>query len=279
MRFHARLSDIAFNKPTDGNFRCTNYSEFRALNGHPAITVGNHATYGNRMGDMSGILEDSPSGGTPLCRHIREVIAKVTTLRADLERNGQKAVLMIATDGESSDGDLAAAMAPLKHLPVWVVVRLCTDQSSIVDYWNNIDENLELDMDVLDDLGGEEEEIRKVNPWLTYGPALHLMREFGVSNIKEFDLIDEQRLNFDQIYRVVRAILGGDYPHPDVDMTGFIQCVNSSNREIFSCRSNKMMPLIQTSQLNNTTIKNDNLFLIALMVIVLAIIAYNTFNQ
>jgi hypothetical protein len=61
---------------------------------------------------------------------------------------------VIATDGESTDGNLADAMKPLEELPVWVVIRLCTDEDSVVEYWNNIDSQLELDMDVLDDLNG-----------------------------------------------------------------------------------------------------------------------------
>lgn len=34
------------------------------------------------------------------------------------------------------------------------MVRLCTDEDRIVEYWNNIDAQLEVDMDVLDDLSG-----------------------------------------------------------------------------------------------------------------------------
>ena len=59
-----------------------------------------------------------------------------------LRATGQRVAVIIATDGESSDGDIAAAMAPLKDLPVWVVIRLCTDEDKIVDYWNNIDKVL-----------------------------------------------------------------------------------------------------------------------------------------
>ena len=46
--------------------------------------------------------------GTPLCRHIREVIARIETMESTLRENGQRACVIIATDGESSDGDIAA---------------------------------------------------------------------------------------------------------------------------------------------------------------------------
>ena len=49
-----------------------------------------------------------------------------------LRSNGQRAVVVIATDGESSDGDIAQAMRRLQTLPVWVVIRLCTDDDKIV---------------------------------------------------------------------------------------------------------------------------------------------------
>jgi hypothetical protein len=122
-----------------------------------------------------------------------------------LRQNGQRAVLVIATDGESSDGEIAAAMKPLARLPVWVVVRLCTDEDRIVQYWNNIDNELELEMDVLDDYCSEAAEIFKVNPWLTYGEPLHRMREFGVA-VKEFDLLDEATLTKEQVRLTVRAM-------------------------------------------------------------------------
>lgn len=93
-----------------------------------------------------------------MCRHIREVTAEITAVAPALRAAGQKACVIIATDGKASDGDLAAALRPLRDLPCFVVVRLCTDQDYVVkyvfiliylsdnliyllsrSYWNNID--------------------------------------------------------------------------------------------------------------------------------------------
>ena len=108
---------------------------------------------------MLGLLESTPSGGTPLCRHIHEVAKKIRVLEPELRAVHKKASLIIATDGESSDGDIAAAMKLLEGLPVQVVIRLCTDEKRVVDYWNGVDSQLELELDVLDDLSGEAAEI------------------------------------------------------------------------------------------------------------------------
>ena len=50
-------------------------------------------------------------------------------------------------------------MRPLQQLPVWVVIRLCTNEDKMVEYWNNIDSAIELNMDVIDDPQGEAAEI------------------------------------------------------------------------------------------------------------------------
>ena len=50
---------------------------------------------------------------------------------AALRAAGQRIVIVIASDGAATDGDIAAAMKPLQTLPVWVVVRLCTDDDQV----------------------------------------------------------------------------------------------------------------------------------------------------
>jgi hypothetical protein len=53
------------------------------------------------------------------------------------------------------------AMRPLQQLPVWVVIRICTDEDKMVDYWNTVDGEIELNMDVIDDPRGEAQEIHQ----------------------------------------------------------------------------------------------------------------------
>jgi len=181
-------------------------TEFRFLNSATPIKIGyNDADEPARLNTLLSVLDSSPTYGTHLCRHIREVIEQIRQVEGKLRATGQKACLIIATDGESSDGNIAEAMAPLKNLPVWVVVRLCTDEDRIVQYWNNIDEQLELSMDVLDDLCGEAGEVHAKNPWLTYGEPIQRLREFGIA-IKELDLLDERQLSPDELRRVARIM-------------------------------------------------------------------------
>ena len=52
-------------------------------------------------------------------------------------------------------------MRQLEKLPVWVVVRLCTDEDKMVNYWNNVDSEVDLNMDVIDDHLGEAKEIHR----------------------------------------------------------------------------------------------------------------------
>jgi hypothetical protein len=121
------------------------------------------------------------------------VVKAIKAMAPSLRANGQRAAVIIATDGESTDGSVAEAMKPLQKLPVWIVVRLATDAPNVVKYWDEIDRELELEMDVLDDLIQDAKQVDKVNPWLRYGDELHRMREFG-AYFKEMDLVDGQLL-------------------------------------------------------------------------------------
>lgn len=179
-------------------------SEFRLLNGADPLRVGCNEDQLS-LTHLLQMLDGSPAGGTPLCSHIRDIADSIRSVEADLRATGQRVCVIIATDGEASDGDIREALRPLKALPCWVILRLCTGEQRILDYWNAIDQELELNMDVLDDLVGEAKEVVRCNPWLSYAEPLHRLREFGVS-LKEMDLLGESLLSKEHLKKICRLM-------------------------------------------------------------------------
>lgn len=200
-------------------------TEFQLLNdpmGSPRVlSVG----YGYKDQEMAGaraMAQSAPTGGTPLCARIREVVEAIRYQEASLRAAGKRALVVIASDGEPSDGIVEHALWPLKTLPACVVVRLCTETEVVVNFWNKVDADVEVEMDVLDDLVSEAAEIRAVNPYVTYGLALHRLREFGCVH-KLFDLLDERSLAPSELLDLVRLFYGDcDLPHPEVDLKQFM---------------------------------------------------------
>lgn len=90
-------------------------SEFRLLNGADPVVVG--LDDGNDSFQfLQDALAESPAGPTPLCTHIASVVEAITSIADELRANGQKAAVIIATDGESSDGNVADALRPLTNV-------------------------------------------------------------------------------------------------------------------------------------------------------------------
>jgi len=167
------------------------------------------------LNELERLCKTRPSGSTPLCATIREIIADIRKKSAVLRAENKKVSVVIATDGESSDGQIAPVLRELSNLPcMCVIIRLCTDDSSIQEYWDKIDEIVELDLDVLDDLSGECEQINLKNPWLTYCEQLQRVREWGTS-LKLFDFLDERRLALSEIGQFVNHISGSNSLLPD----------------------------------------------------------------
>ena len=191
MRFHAKLAELS------GTF-----CQFKFLNG-PTIEYPRDIG----TGKLEKVLDAPPGGATPLCKAVLDVERTVGKYAAALRENGQKAVISIFTDGEATDGSLVNAMKPLQLLPVWLVIRLSTDEEKIVNYWNTVDDELELNIDVLDDLVNEAKQVQTINPFLVYTKELHLMREWGMQ-MRELDSIDEVRLPLASVHKVIVALVG-----------------------------------------------------------------------
>jgi len=204
------------------------------------------------------LASTGPKGATPLTSQVAKIRQRITQEGRDLARAGQKIVFVMATDGLPSGmygrGGAEAQrefVDELWHLsselPIHLVVRLCTDEDDIVDFYNGIDENLELQLEVIDDICAEAKECARVgNRWLTYSPIIHRLREGGTF-LKLFDLLDERELEPMEVCLLSQYILReavADRPvstKPDE----FLQQVQSrlpQLRSVFDPLLKKMVP-------------------------------------
>lgn len=182
-------------------------TDFRMLNdgtGHfrvPRTFGGKKSSHDNASSSSSladvqhaqKILQRTrPRGVTPLTARVRAVHRELqqSVLRRLDEDDHQKVAVVIATDGlptnAADDGsstpraktDLQDALQALPADRVSVVIRLCTDDETVMDFYRQLEERLP-HVQVLDDYGSEAARVHAHNPWLNYGLVLHRLREMA----------------------------------------------------------------------------------------------------
>ena len=177
-----------------------------------------------------------PGGCTPLTSHILDIQNEVFNMAPELRNKGQKVVIVIATDGLPTDErgyggpqhsqEFVEALRLLEGLPVWVVVRLCTDEDEVVEFYNELDGQLELSMEVLDDFSGEAKEVTGENPWLNYALPLHRLREMGYHD-RVFDMLDERALTKTEVRDFCALLFGEEnfdgVPDPSLEWDAFLE--------------------------------------------------------
>lgn len=185
------------------------------------------------LAEMKKAMKTSPGGTTPLTESVMQVVAMLEPYAPRLRQNGEQVCVIIATDGLPDNRQtFVAAMQHLQRLPVWIVIRLCTDDDAIVEYWNELDAQLETPLEVLDDVYSEAQEVHSQNKWLTYAPPLHSARLFGLPG-KIFDDLDEKPLVPSQVREFMEDLLATgpeELPEPEVDLPGFVDAVKRSLR-------------------------------------------------
>lgn len=235
VEYHMRLASLV-KAPT--RFRLLNRpSMFPDFSGEFSIAEGRNGIDSEFEADnaIHQLRRIRPEGSTPLTSHIRDIRKQVCEMTPALRCSGQRVAIIIATDGlptdergQSSEHQRALfvdALRKLEGLPVWVVIRLCTDEDQVVEFYNDLDAILELSVDVLDDFTAEAEEIQEFNPWLNYGLPLHRVREMGHHD-RLFDLIDERPFTKGEVRDFCAILFGEDsfdgVPDPSSDWKEFL---------------------------------------------------------
>merc|ERR1712118_519717 len=176
---------------------------------------------------MGRMLDATQQGGlTPLKDRLEEIYHRIQAQHAELAENGQRIVLVIATDGLPASATSSATTSRHKselveilkrlgfELSVFIVIRITTDDDNVVDYYNRVDAELELPLEVIDDIKAEAKEIQSQgNAWVTYSPLLHKIREGGTF-VKLLDLLDERRLTPTEISVLAQLLLREEHDEP-----------------------------------------------------------------
>ena len=221
------------------------------------------------------VLSDShPSGVTPLARHLQDIYKMLVPLQDSLRRQGQQVVVCLATDGLPTDAqghtgahiraEFERALQKLLHdMPVWMVIRLCTDEDEILKYYEKLDADLELNLEVLDDYLGEAKEVNQYNPWLTYGLPLHRCREMGFHH-RLLDLLDERKLTLDEVSDFIQLLFGESVTRcdPHADWEGFVNALKQitlrENESTYNPMRKRIEPWISVRQLERSYGPNQN---------------------
>jgi len=248
---------------------------FRLLN-HPGAGTGSQmfsvaeadpASIPAEVENATRIMSKArPGGVTPLNAHIRSIHQSVSAMTPQLRAEGKKVAIILATDGLPTDEQgmyndyvrqqFISSLRMLEGLPVWVVIRLCTDEEDVVSFYNDLDEQLELSLEVLDDFCGEAEEVWEHNPWLNYALPVHRLRELGYHD-RLFDLLDERPFTKSELREFCALLFGYEQmdsvPDADGDWSGFLQEIDrlvNAEQSQWNPMKKKVKPWICTKSLN-----------------------------
>jgi hypothetical protein len=221
-----------------------------------------------QMRSLDKLLKNNgPRGVTPIAERLEEIRLRLHAEAEELARRQQMVFLTIATDGlptspwsgQSTSKDQEQMVSALRRLcaelPVQLVIRLCTDEESTVQFYNKIDDELELPLDILDDFASEAKEITdKGNGFFAYTPLLHRIREAGTL-CKLLDDLDENQFTPRDARKMVELLSNDSTPIRVGTDREFIQHVEkmiASAKPVYDPVKQRMMPFVNVRKLRVT---------------------------
>lgn len=186
------------------------------------------------------INDVKPSGNTPLIEHLITLCDELHDRSDDLKNKSQKVAIIITTDGlptnewgeedENSKEVFKRILRSLSRLQAWIVIRLCTSDEEVIDFFNTVDLELEMSLDILRNHVEESKEVYRHQRWLNYALPLHQFREMGC-HLRVFDFLDERKLTLSEL-REFCVVLFGDknLPDPTAEWDYFVAALVQAQR-------------------------------------------------
>ena len=208
------------------------YSEFRFLNQSPPIIIGGEdSQYSDNVAAVKAELMTLPVGKnnslTSVLRDVTNQIQETVDLLIITDKVG---LILILSDGGSIDHGIVNSLRDLERTPTRVVVILFSIDKKVMDFWQSINAELDIDMIIIGDIETECACVAEYNNWLTYGDPLHRAREFGIM-IPAIDALSDRQLTKLEIKTVAEILLTMSYdepislPDPMEDWGGFIDAL------------------------------------------------------
>mmetsp|Transcript_975 Transcript_975/g.2762 ORF Transcript_975/g.2762 Transcript_975/m.2762 type:complete len:489 (-) Transcript_975:159-1625(-) len=195
-----------------------------------------------------------PSGGTPLADRLEGIRMRLHQNSAELMQSGRKVILIIATDGlpDSRTMLVQALRRIMVELPVRVIIRLCTDEAKVVEFYNVLDRDVEMPLDILDNFHSEAMEVKRHNPWVVYTPVLHTIREAGTFTLV-WDYIDERKLTPMEAAFCSQLLVQGEreapYSRDPLEFLAAVQYDLASAPAVFDVNRRAFAPPVEIRQL------------------------------
>ena len=148
-----------------------------------------------------------PCYTTPLSGHMWALYDQVSALCSSL-LPGQRVAIIVASDGvPSNPQSFLDAMEALQTLPVYLIVRLCTNDEASMHFWNTLDLDLGIPVEILDDFEEENRIAYAMNPWCNYCVGVQRAREWGFRS-KLFEKLRERPLTHSELHDYCALIFG-----------------------------------------------------------------------
>ena len=163
-------------------FECQIPSKFTNLKCEYVDTLDSHINI-NSIDEIVSVTE----GETSL-----KVI--LNNLKSEINYSSGQKKLVIITDGKSHNSDIAKTLKEIQGFDVSITIRLFTDDEKSITYWNNINKDLEIKLDIINSYFNEIIKVKKYNPKLNYTTYFHKLREYGVIDPR-FHHIDQISLS------------------------------------------------------------------------------------